>query len=188
MSYQIGLFNVWLCMVAGYGIIWATMVWVDKKRGVPIEDPALYNHVDRRKMMLVTQIPLLALLAISVNMPIVQGPLFWPGMAAAIAGVALNLIAMISFVNRRGGLNGTGIYRFSRNPMYVGGILFVLGLNCIGWSFSVMNAIFSVISLIWVGTIHWTVRKEESFLASTYGAVFDEMRRRVPRYIGLPRR
>ncbi|MBN1533323.1 MAG: isoprenylcysteine carboxylmethyltransferase family protein [Spirochaetes bacterium] len=186
MNCSIGWCNVWLFMVAGYGCIWITMLLVDRRRGRPIEDPALYEHVNRKTMMLLGQLPLVALLAISVFMPAGNGPLFWIGLVAEIAGIALNIAAMLSFANLQGGLNVSGIYRFSRNPMYVGGMLFVLGLNLLGWSCSILSGMFLLVSLLWAGVIHWTVLKEEEFLAHKYGGAFEELRKRVPRYIGIP--
>ena len=39
----LSLWNLWLFFVPGYGIIWASMIWANRKRGKAIEDPELYQ-------------------------------------------------------------------------------------------------------------------------------------------------
>ena len=188
MNIGVGFFNLWLFFVLGYGIIWASMAWADKKRGKPIEDPEIYALQGKKRMFLLGYLPFIALLIGSVFVPINIGILFWIGLPIFISGIALNVISMYSFAQFTDGLNTTGIYRYSRNPMYVGGILFVLSLNLMGWSISLANIIFMVLSILWIGSIHWGVLQEESFLLKKYGNSFEEYMNRVPRYVGIPKR
>ena len=73
----------------------------------------------------------------------------------------------------------TGIYRFSRNPaflgfdfMYVGVLLLYGNLLTLGFS------LFAMIML------HLQILQEERFLASTFGEPYQEYCRRVFRYLG----
>ena len=73
----------------------------------------------------------------------------------------------------------TGIYRFSRNPaflgfdlMYVGVLLLYGNLLTLGFS------LFAIIML------HLQILQEERFLASTFGEPYREYCRRVFRYLG----
>ena len=95
---------------------------------------------------------------------------------------------MHSFAQSTDGLNTAGIYRFSRNPMYVGGFLFIAGLNLMGLHISAFNIVFCILSLIWVAATHWTILQEESFLEYKYGDSFTAYMRAVPRYLGMPKR
>ncbi|MFW5771489.1 MAG: methyltransferase family protein [Spirochaetota bacterium] len=182
------LTNLWIYFVTAYAIIWASMIWADKKRGTPIEDPELYSYFNKFQMILVGQAPVLLLLVLSVFIPVQSGPLFTTGISILITGVLLNLVAMYSFASSPGGLNAEGIYRFSRNPMYVGGILLITGLNVMGWSQSIISITFMAISIAWIGIIHWSVLKEESFLLRKYGKPYSEFMKRTSRYIGIPGR
>ena len=73
----------------------------------------------------------------------------------------------------------TGIYRFSRNPAFLGfdlmyiGVLLLYG-NLLTFSFSV----FAIVML------HLQILQEERFLASTFGEPYREYCRRVFRYLG----
>ena len=95
----------------------------------------------------------------------------------------MNLVPMYSFARFKGDVNTKGIYGFSRNPMYVGGFLFLLGLNLMGWSISYASISFIIVSLFWTSWAHWQVLKEEGFLEHKYGNEYLDYKGRVPRYI-----
>jgi len=176
--------NLWLYMVSGYAVIWAAMIWADKIRGQPIEDVGLYQRISRQQMALVGYLPLLALLGTSIFIPSNTGMLFWVGLGLVCLGVALNCVAMFSFSRMSGGLNTHGIYCFSRNPMYVGGFVFLAGLNIIGWHLSILNIVFLIFTLLWAAATHWTVLQEEAFLGAKYGRAYEAFKQKIPRYIG----
>ena len=73
----------------------------------------------------------------------------------------------------------TGIYRFSRNPAFLGfdlmyvGVLLLYG-NLLTLSFSV----FAIVML------HLQILQEERYLVNTFGAPYQEYCRRVSRYLG----
>jgi protein-S-isoprenylcysteine O-methyltransferase Ste14 len=76
-----------------------------------------------------------------------------------------------------------GLYRFSRNPMYVGVVTAVFG----------QALIFGSRGVAWYGVLPWlcfhvvVVFLEESHLRQERGASYDKYRRKVPRWIGWPR-
>jgi len=75
-----------------------------------------------------------------------------------------------------------GIYRFTRNPIYLGVFLICAG-SCI-------FAIHTLNFLLCATTIaihHWIVTREEQFLEKRFGQAWVEYRRRVSRYIGQSR-
>jgi protein-S-isoprenylcysteine O-methyltransferase Ste14 len=184
--------HLWLYLVIGYAVIWAAMIWADKKRGQPIEDVGLYQRISQKQMALRGYLPLLALLATSIFIPANSArrdgaPLFWVGVGLIGLGVALNCVAMASFSRMPGGLNTNGVYRFSRNPMYVGGFLFLVGLNILGWRLSFANFAFAALTLVWASATHWTVLQEEAFLSEKYGRAYAVFKRKIPRYVGIPK-
>jgi protein-S-isoprenylcysteine O-methyltransferase Ste14 len=71
-----------------------------------------------------------------------------------------------------------GVFRFSRNPIFVGMILTLLGL------FLVIPNVATLITLL-VGTIliGIQVRLEEEYLTTTHGDTYNEYRRNVRRWI-----
>jgi len=112
------------------------------------------------------------------------------GAALMFAGFALIIPANLAF--RSVGTNVEpwkpsvtlvvdGIFGWLRNPMYVGGTLFLVGLAILiasDWML-VVTAIFDVV-------IHFgVVRREEHYLEAKFGDAYRNYMRSVPRY-GLP--
>jgi hypothetical protein len=42
LNLKLGLYNLWIFLVVGYGLIWALMIFANRKRGSTIEDPDFY--------------------------------------------------------------------------------------------------------------------------------------------------
>lgn len=76
-----------------------------------------------------------------------------------------------------------GLYRYSRNPIYVFSVICLLGPTL--WVPSI--ALMFILLFIAIG-IHGLVLEEEKFLKNRFGAEFAWFCREVPRYLGMPRR
>jgi protein-S-isoprenylcysteine O-methyltransferase Ste14 len=110
------------------------------------------------------------------------------GWVAAIAGFVFSAWGIATF--QRAGttmfpfepahrLVQHGPYRFTRNPMYVGGVITYVGFAM------VMNAIWPIVLLpvvIWT-TFLFVIRHEERYLTDTFGEEYESYRRRVRRWL-----
>ena len=123
------------------------------------------------------------------------GPLAWPGQeivawigaALAIAGTALAVVAQFGMgrswrIGFREGdesaLVSDGLYRFSRNPIYVG----MMGAM-IGIFLTVPNAVtLTLLIAIWI-TTSVQIRLEEEFLSRRHGAAYEGYRARTRRWL-----
>ena len=182
------IWNLWVFFVPGYGVIWAAMIRANRKRGKPIEDPEFYKTSRGKACAVIGWIQLVALLLVSLFAPFNFGIPFWVGLPFYLLGIALNLAAMHSFARFTGGLNVTGIYRYSRNPMYIGAFFLFAGLCLMSWTASVGSIAFLVLCVLSIPYFHWTVLLEEAFMERKYGDAFREYKNRTPRYAGVPKR
>jgi protein-S-isoprenylcysteine O-methyltransferase Ste14 len=110
------------------------------------------------------------------------------GLSLAVLGFGLMAWAMITF--RRQGtaiypnqpassLVARGPYRFTRNPMYAGlTIAYVGGSLLIGSVWPIV-----VLPLVLVLLVRLVIRREEAYLASTFGDSYAAYRRRVRRWL-----
>ena len=71
-----------------------------------------------------------------------------------------------------------GPYRFTRNPMYLGHLIFLVGLAITFWSWFAL--ILLATRAVW---FHCRVLRDEKRLHATFGADYDAYRVRVKRWI-----
>jgi protein-S-isoprenylcysteine O-methyltransferase Ste14 len=72
-----------------------------------------------------------------------------------------------------------GLYRFSRNPMYVA-VALMLG----GWALAFASLTIAIYAVFVIAAFHLrVVFGEEPWLARTHGAQWDEYKARVPRWL-----
>jgi protein-S-isoprenylcysteine O-methyltransferase Ste14 len=115
-------------------------------------------------------------------------PWRWLGLALTVPGLALVLHSGAAFLRAGTGLlpfsEATrlvtgGLYRFTRNPMYLGMAVFLVGLAMILGSASPF-----VPAVIFVGIIdRQFIRNEEAFLVGTFGAEYRDYMQRVRRWL-----
>lgn len=119
----------------------------------------------------------------------------WPGrialsVALASAGVLLALAGVVSFRRHRTTVNplkpqaasalvSTGVYAFTRNPMYLG-MLVVL----VAWGLYLSNLAAAVLVPLFVPCLNrLQILPEERVLRAKFGAAFDAYAARVRRWI-----
>jgi protein-S-isoprenylcysteine O-methyltransferase Ste14 len=71
-----------------------------------------------------------------------------------------------------------GIYRYVRNPLYIAGVLVLVGEAVLFQSIGIF-----IYCLVMFGIFHVHVIMEETFLANEFGAEYDQYRNSVPRWI-----
>ena len=75
-----------------------------------------------------------------------------------------------------------GIYRFSRNPIYLSGfVLFLgMGLACASW-------VIILCGVLWLVLWRAVLPEEERFLLEKYGDAYSEYMKRTPKWLGVPK-
>lgn len=117
-----------------------------------------------------------------------------PGIFVRISGIIISLFGAVVFIaamytmhdSWRAGIDNaqktkmirTGIYKFSRNPAFVGFDLLYTGMAL---SFSnVLNIIFACASII---MLHLQILEEEKFLPAVFGKGYLDYKKKTRRYI-----
>lgn len=106
-------------------------------------------------------------------------PWFYAGAALYCAGTALLAVSVANFAApAQNGMRQKGLYRLSRNPMYVAYFLYFLGcalLTC--------SPLLLVLVLAFQISAHWIIQAEERWCAQQFGSVYLEYMKRVRRYL-----
>jgi len=109
---------------------------------------------------------------------------------AALIGVVAGVAGVVSFRRARTTVNplkpeaastlvATGIYQLSRNPMYLG-----LGLVLLGWGILLANPVSLAMLFVFVGYMNrFQIVPEERALESLFGEAFTAYRSRVRRWL-----
>jgi len=116
---------------------------------------------------------------------------FISGLALIGIGLAILLIGMIQFrsLRRISGMHSarliaTGIYRWSRNPQYLGWFICLLGISLIGRS----GLAFLLTFMLIIGIHLYNIWLEEPYLERVLGKEYLEYKSRTARYVGMPRK
>ena len=126
----------------------------------------------------------LLLLLMHWNTWVFQIPLrFVVGAPLALLGGMLAVRGMVTVgwkntSGLKGGFVSYGPYRFTRNPQYVGDIVFFIGVGVIA------NSVFLWIAHLLLALVFVVAPlTEEPWLEEQYGDAYREYRRRVPRFL-----
>ena len=126
----------------------------------------------------------LLLLLVHWNSWVFQSPLrFVVGIPLALLGGMLAVWGMVTVgwkntSGLKGGFVSDGPYRFTRNPQYVGDIVFFIGVGVIA------NSVFLWIAHLLLALVFVVAPlTEEPWLEEQYGNAYREYRRRVPRFL-----
>jgi len=108
----------------------------------------------------------------------------------AAAGVAIAVFGIVSFrrahtttnplrPENSSALVTSGVYKWTRNPMYLGALLVLTG-----WALFLANALTFVLLPVFVAYLsRFQIIPEEAVLTARFGAEFDAYRARVRRWI-----
>lgn len=185
MFSEIHLTNLWIFYVLAYAIAFPMQEWANHKRGKPFDDPEfLFNGP---WIVTLAMVWLISGLVISLFVPMDFGPLFFVGLIFYIGGITVSALGLYSFA-RNTDLVKRSIHRFSRNPLYVGWALAILGMALMGGSATVWSIAFVIYFLVTLVYFHWTVTLEEAFLLNKYGASYRDYLNSTARYFGRPNR
>jgi len=128
--------------------------------------------------------------ALRVALPLADHTLTWPALALFLCGVAIDLISLFYFVRARTTVNPlnpektsslvtSGLYRFSRNPMYLGMLLWLLAL-CLYLN----NIAGLLVAAAFVAYINrFQIRPEERALQQQFGEAYERYQQQVARWL-----
>ena len=99
------------------------------------------------------------------------------------AGILLVIFGWYQIFKAKGELVTNGLYKYTRNPQYIGFLMITGGLN-VQWLTIITTAIWPILALL-----YWRLAKiEEREAEAKYGEAFRQYKQTVPRFIPHLRR
>jgi protein-S-isoprenylcysteine O-methyltransferase Ste14 len=178
-DFELGLWNAWIFILP---IIILSVIGsrILGKRGLG----GFSGPTKKEKVLdIIGMVIIFAFYAYSIFLPLKLGT-FWfsAGLLIYLLGAIIETIAMLNFVTTPVDKPVTkGVYRISRNPMYLGMFLIFggTGIACVSWVFLLLTAVFIIL-------FHIAVVSEERFCLQKYGNAYREYMNKIPRWIGIP--
>ena len=178
-AFELGLWNAWIFMLPMLAItIFGPRILGERECE---EDPGLTKN--EKIVANAGSILPFAMIAYSIFLPLKLGtPWFFAGCLIYLLGAIIMAMAIFSFRTTAADKPVTkGIYRYSRNPMYLGTFLFFggTGIACLSWIFLILTGAFTVLT-------HVIVVSEERSCLQKFGNAYQEYMNHIPRWIGIP--
>lgn len=106
-------------------------------------------------------------------------PWFYLGVITCGLGILLCIFAIIDFAKpQENGFNQNGVYRLSRNPMYIGYFIYFLGcvFITVSWFYMAVLVLFQL-------SAHFIIRSEERWCVKSFGDEYVNYMKKVRRYL-----
>ena len=105
--------------------------------------------------------------------------IFCAGLFVYVIGLVFCAVSIVNFTKPSdNGLNSNGLYRFSRNPMYVAYFIYFAGCALLTQSL----LLFGIVAVFQISS-HWIILSEEKWCIETFGEEYRQYMKKVRRYI-----
>ena len=183
---EIGAWNVWIFMVAWMFFHVVPIDWLifryDIKAMFKKGTASPTYNKNEKVFNNIGNIVWFVLLAYSIFLPLPLGtPLLYSGIALFVAGFIITEIATIPWIQTDFGRPvTTGIYRYSRHPIYIGVFIQYIGIGIASASglFLLLGIISIILSIL-------VMPAEERFCLEKYGEEYRDYMNRTPRWLDL---
>lgn len=187
-----------LIIMAVFYLAYFTKMYLQKRRGIQTHQinkgvkPQETKQVERIMGFATLAIVVMELVSIFFDMRMFAAtPLTVVGLLVAAIGDMTFIVAMITMKDSwRAGISESektqlitdGIYRFSRNPAFLG-----FDLMYIGIMLAFLNIPLLCFTVLVVISLHLQILQEEKFLITVFGNSYKEYQKRTCRYLGVMR-
>jgi len=104
---------------------------------------------------------------------------FYIGLIIYSLGLVLYVVSIVNYANpKKNGINLNGLYRISRNPMYVAYFIYFLGCVLLtrSWGLLLLLITFQI-------SVHWIILSEERWCIREFGEEYIKYMNNVSRYL-----
>jgi len=184
-EFELGLWNAWILMLS-YLSLFIVFGILDRLRGQkgssrPMTPPL---NEKEKKLDYLAAIAFLASAFYSFFLPLKLGTAWlYIGLFVYLFGMIFTIVAGTNLTNTPLDRPATkGLYRISRNPIYLGTYLIFIGIGiaCASWLVLLLIAVFMVLQDILIAA-------EERWCLEKYGDAYREYMNRTPKWIGIPK-
>ena len=181
-AFKIGVWNAWIFMV--YLLLWMIpFIYIALKKDVPSVEESGLSRV-AKILASSSKLLLFPVLVYSIFLPMKLGTAwFYVGLPITLIGMITCTIVLVNWATTPlDNQVSRGLYRYSRHPMYVSMLVFLLGLGIVtaSWVLLILFIVFVVGCVVFVNV-------EEQSCLDKYGNAYRQYMNTTPRWIGIPK-
>ena len=181
-AFEIGIWNAWLLI---FPLVLIPAVLASIKKGLFKKTESTVALSKSERIVFALSKVLLALLFLySIFLPLKLGTLwFYVGLPLSLLGTVMYIIVSVNIATTPVDKPvTTGLYRYSRHPMYVASFIAPIGAGIASASWLLL-----LLSILCMITHFMNGIFEERLCLEAYGSDYQEYLNRTPRWIGIPK-
>ncbi|MCW4015037.1 MAG: isoprenylcysteine carboxylmethyltransferase family protein [Candidatus Bathyarchaeota archaeon] len=181
-AFELGLWNAWILIVPILIIMFSDMRATSIRESGKAGDFQLTKQENRFTYFVF--LPMLVSFVYSVFLPLqVDAIWLYSGLSIYVLGIVFTIVAIRNFsTSPKDKVITRGLYRFTRNPTYVGMILIQtgIGIACASWLYLVLTVALLILFNV-------NLSAEERYCLYRYGENYQKYKNSTPRWIGIPK-
>ena len=186
-AFEIGVWNAWILQVLFFLTLIVPNFLMSKEAKKRTKRATGFVPLDRTRKILAYSTHVLIMpftLLYAIFLPLERGTAWlYIGLVIFVLASAMSVITSVNFAATP--LDepvSKGVYRISRNPIYLSGFLFYIGIGIATASWVIL-----LCAILWIVLFHIVLPPEEHFLLEKYGDPYREYMNNTPRWIGFPK-
>jgi len=179
---ELGLWNAWILIIPILIISFSDMRATASRESGKAGDFQLTRKENR--LMYAVFLPMVVSWVYTVFLPLQLGTAWlYSGLIICLFGMVFTSVAIFNFATSpKEKVVTKGLYRFTRNPTYIGIILMQIGLGiaCSSWLYLLLTVVLMIM-------FNAVLPSEERYCLYRFGDDYREYKNRTPRWIGIPK-
>ena len=181
-AFELGLWNAWILVIPILILSFSDMRVTAARESGKAGDFQLTRKENRLTYMVF--LPMLISYVYAIFLPLqLDTTWLYSGLIIYLFGVAFAIVAIQTFSSSpKDKVIIKGLYRFTRNPMYIIMILMQIsiGIACSSWLYLLLTVALTIL-------LHTNSSAEERYCLYLYSDNYEKYMNRTPRWIGIPK-
>ena len=181
-AFELGLWNAWILVIPIIIISFSDMGATASRESGKAGDFKTTKRENR--IANATFLPMIISWIYAIFLPLQLGTIWlYSGLIICVIGMLFTIGAVLNFVTSpKDEVITTGLYRFTRNPVYIGLILMQIGLGiaCSSWLYILLTVAMMIL-------LNANLSAEERYCLYRFGDDYRKYKNRTPRWIGIPK-
>ena len=181
-AFELGLWNAWILIIPILIISFSDMRATASRESGKAGDFKLTRKENR--LTYAVFLPMVVSWFYAIFLPLQLGTVWlYSGLIICLFGMIFTSVAILNFsTSPKDKVITKGLYRFTRNPTYIGIILMQIGLGiaCSSWLYLLLTVVLIIL-------LNANLSAEERYCLYRYGDDYLKYKNKTPRWIGIPK-